>query len=71
VDDYRGVDMDQVTVPRWGTMDEAARTLGVDKVTIRRMISRGEIEARRYGPRLIRVNMLTLADAGQPLQHVY
>jgi excisionase family DNA binding protein len=52
-------------------MDEAARTLDVDKATIRRMISRGEIEARRYGPRLIRVNMLTLAEAGQPLQHAY
>lgn len=54
----------------WGTIPDAADRLKVSTKTIRRMISRGEIEARRFGTRAIRVNLDTLADAGTPLQYL-
>lgn len=53
--------------PRWTTIPEAADRLEVSTKTIRRMIARGEIEARRIGPRLIRVRLDQLGDLGQPL----
>lgn len=62
--------MTTVTVAQWGTMEDAAAVLAVDRATIRRMISRREVEAQRFGPRLIRVNMSALASAGRPLQYV-
>lgn len=37
------------------TIADAANALGVCTKTVRRMIERGEIEARRIGPRLIRI----------------
>lgn len=55
-------------VADWGTIPEAADRLKVSVKTIRRMISRGQIEARRFNGRLIRVNLSTLVDAGEPLQ---
>lgn len=55
---------------RWGTMDDAATEIKVDRATIRRMITRGEIEAKRFGPRLIRVNLTSLVDSGRPLQWI-
>ncbi|MFE7067391.1 helix-turn-helix domain-containing protein [Microbacterium sp. NPDC057658] len=51
----------------WGTMEEAARYLGVSAKTIRRMITRGEIRAKKFGPRTIRVDMDSLEQSGRPL----
>ena len=51
--------------PEWGTIDVAMARYDLSRDTVRRMIARGEIEARRFGPRLIRVN---LASMGRPLQ---
>lgn len=59
--------MNATTAPTWGTIAEAAEWIGVNPRTIRRMISRGELEARRIGPRLIRVRMDKLDSLGQPL----
>ena len=56
-------------LPEWVTTANAAERYKLSERTIRRMISRGEIEARRFGPRLIRVNLESLANAGQPLQY--
>ena len=50
----------------WGTIREAAGLKKVSVKTIRRMITAGTIEAERFGPRLIRVNLATLT--GTPLQ---
>lgn len=55
---------------QWLTMAQAAEMLQVDAVTIRRMITRGEVDARRFGPRLIRVNPASLIAAGRPLQYI-
>lgn len=41
----------------------------VSIATIRRMIARGDIEARRIGPKLIRVKMESVESVGRPLQN--
>lgn len=53
----------------WGTIQKAADLLDVSTDTIRRMISRGEIDARRFGPRLIRVNLASIIENARPLQY--
>lgn len=50
-----------------GTIPEAADRLQVSVKTIRRMIARGEIPARRIGARMIRVDMSALEDIGEPI----
>lgn len=60
--------MSTTTPSEWGSLQEAADHCEVSTKTIRRMISRGEIEAVRFGPRLIRVNLARLDEAGRPLQ---
>ncbi len=46
---------------------EAALRLGVDSKTIRRMIARGDLPARRIGPRLIRIRVADIDAVGTPL----
>lgn len=58
------------TLSDWGTVQDAADRYKVSTRTIRRMIARGQIEAQRFGPRLIRVNLESLQQAGCSLQHV-
>ncbi|PRA83506.1 excisionase family DNA-binding protein [Microbacterium sp. MYb66] len=55
---------------QWGTIAAAAAILDVSTKTIRRRISDGSIEARRFGPRLVRVNLAALADSGRPMQYL-
>ncbi|MFC7789736.1 helix-turn-helix domain-containing protein [Microbacterium sp. MAHUQ-60] len=47
----------------WVSIEAAANLYDVSRDTIRRMISRGEIEAVRFGPRLIRVNIASIPAA--------
>lgn len=54
-------------IPRWGSIDDAAAHLGISRETVRRMISRDEIPARRFGKRLIRVDLAELDLCGKPL----
>lgn len=49
----------------WGTINDAAEFYSVSPKTIRRMAFRGEIIARRFGPRLIRIWLDD--EAGRPL----
>lgn len=53
----------------WGTLTDAAEALGVSTKTIRRRIADGSINARKFGPRLIRVEMSSLEDFGRPLAY--
>lgn len=46
---------------------EAATRHGVDHKTIRRAIARGDLAARRIGPRLIRIRVADLDAWGTPL----
>jgi len=57
-------------VPEWLTVAQCAERYQLSIKTIRRMIARGEIEANRFGPRLIRVNADSLALVGRPLQYM-
>ncbi|WP_426319927.1 helix-turn-helix domain-containing protein [Microbacterium sp. E-13] len=52
---------------QWGTIQQAAIAYGVTEKTIRRWISSGVIEARRVGPRLIRVNLESAINNARPL----
>ena len=56
--------------PQWVTVQEAAETYGLSTKTIRRYITQGLIEANRFGPRLIRVNLTSLSKLGKPLQYI-
>lgn len=47
----------------WGSVPEAAVHYDVSTDTIRRWIKSGDLEARRLGPRLIRVKLINLEDA--------
>ncbi len=62
--------MSEETIESDLTIAEAASRRGVSIKTIRRAISRGEIEAYRCGPRLIRISRASLAAWGTPLQYV-
>jgi excisionase family DNA binding protein len=47
----------------WGTVAQAAQILAVSEKTIRRRITDGTIEAQRFGPRLIRVDLESLTSS--------
>lgn len=51
----------------WGTVQQAAERLNCSAKAIRRLIASGQLEARRFGPRMIRVNLATIDDAGAPI----
>lgn len=55
--------------PEWGTIQDAAGRYQVSTKTIRRWIAQGLVEAERFGPRLIRVDLASLAQLGRPLQY--
>lgn len=49
------------------SINQAADHVGVSARTIRRAISRGEIQAVRLGPRLIRIDVVQLDAALRPI----
>lgn len=53
----------------WLSVEQAAALRQVSTKTIRRRIADGTLDARRVGPRLIRINPESLADFGTPLQY--
>jgi excisionase family DNA binding protein len=53
--------------PSWGTIQESAEHYGVGTKTIRRWIADGRIQAKRIGPRLIRVDLNSLDNMGQSI----
>jgi excisionase family DNA binding protein len=52
---------------RWGSIEEVAEYLSVSRDTVRRMISSGELPARRFGKRLIRLDLDEVDAVGEPL----
>lgn len=58
--------MTPAVAPKWGTLSEAAEHLRLSQRTVRRLISRDEIHARKFGGQ-VRVDMRSLDDAGQDL----
>lgn len=62
---------ESLTQPRgWATIQDASAYYALSVKTLRRMISRGDIEAKRFGPRLIRVNLASIEAAAKPLQYI-
>ena len=53
----------------WGTIQDAADRWKVSTKTIRRYITQGLVQAERFGPRLIRVNLTSLEQVGRSLQY--
>ncbi|GAB2699548.1 excisionase family DNA binding protein [Microbacterium marinum] len=53
--------------PRWGTIEDVMAHLKVSRDTVRRMIARQEIQARRFGPRLIRIDLNQLDASSTPV----
>ena len=53
----------------WPTIQQAADSQQISTKTIRRRIADGTLEARRVGPRLIRIDPDSLAALGSPLQY--
>lgn len=53
--------------PRWASIQTVAAYLAVSDDTVRRMIANEEIPARRFGKRLIRIDMNLLDDASTPV----
>lgn len=52
---------------QWPTIAQAAEMYQTSTKTIRRRIADGTLEARRFGPRLIRINPASLNNPGAPL----
>lgn len=55
------------TLSTWPTIAQTAEAFQVSPLTVRRWIADGRIDARRIGPRMIRINPDSLAVLGTPL----
>jgi excisionase family DNA binding protein len=53
----------------WPSIQQTAAVTGTSTKTVRRRIADGTLDARRFGPRLIRINPESLANLGTPLQY--
>lgn len=61
--------MATASVPEWDTIQAAAVKYKVSVKTIRRRITDGSIEAVRFGPSLIRVNLNSFEAVTRSLQY--
>lgn len=52
--------------PEWWTIQETARKLNCSSDLVRKLIRRGELDARKFG-RIIRVRAASIEEAGKPL----
>ena len=53
----------------WITIAEGAESVGVSTKTIRRWVTAGLVDARRFGPRLIRIDPASLHSLGRNLTY--
>lgn len=64
--------MSNPNVPeKWPTIAEAAKLYSVSDKTIRRRIADGTLQAKRIGPRLIRINPASLANWGGTVEGTF
>jgi excisionase family DNA binding protein len=54
-------------LPKWAPVQQTATYLGVDERTVRRYIASGRLDARRIGPRLIRVDRDSVEKMMRPV----
>ena len=55
------------TARHWISLNEAAEYLGVQPLTVRRMVARGDLTAYRLGSRLLRFDRAELDAAMRPV----
>ncbi|MEO2132753.1 helix-turn-helix domain-containing protein [Microbacterium sp.] len=53
-----------LTDDQWVTMEQTALMLNVSAKTVRRRIADGTLKAKRFGPRLLRVELRSVRAAG-------
>jgi excisionase family DNA binding protein len=54
--------------PRWASLPQTAKYTGMHIDTIRRRIKDGRIQAYRFGPRLVRIDLNEIDAMMRPLQ---
>ena len=59
--------MSDDSMPKWLAIKKAAEHLDISDKTVRRMIARGDLKARRIGKRLLRVDRDSLLAHGRPV----
>lgn len=59
--------MSDLSEPKWVTVAAAAEWLDVSVVTMRGYIRAGLVDALRFGPRLIRVDLASVQRMGVPV----
>lgn len=52
---------------QWLTIQHIAEQHDLDTKSVRRAIARGELKARRFGPRALRVSAESVANWGRPI----
>lgn len=58
-------------LPRWVTIKQAAEYYQISERTVRKMISIGDLKAKRIGPKTIRIERGSLVELGDfgPRRH--
>lgn len=51
----------------WISINECALRFDISTKTVRRMIADGNVHARRFGPKLIRIDVQSVIDQAEPL----
>jgi len=58
----------QLPLAVWPSVQQTAALTGTSEKTVRRRIADGTLKARRFGPRLIRIDPTSLESFGSPMQ---
>lgn len=53
---------------RWISVEAAAVVLGISTSTVRRRVKDGSIVARRFGPKLVRIDADQLSESGMSVR---
>ena len=51
----------------WISINECALRFDISTKTVRRMIADGRIHARRFGPKLVRIDVNSLIERSEPI----
>jgi excisionase family DNA binding protein len=63
--EHDGLDTESLRLEDWASIKEVAKALSVSSKTVRRWITNGQVEARRFGPKLIRIRISSIPAVSQ------